>query len=99
MLILLKTACFGIWLLMMILLILADQAKSSQAMLFSLHLADPSRAEMQIYDSLRHLSSDRQLNLQISASNPFCSEIYFIAACIYRKNPSIIIQALSLSGD
>lgn len=96
MIIMLKITCFGLWLLIMILLILADQIKSRQPVLFSLHLEDPARAEMQIYDSLRHLSSDLQLNLEISEYNPFCSELFFIAACICRKNPSISIQALSL---
>ena len=99
MLFLLKTACFGLWLVIMIMLIWADQAKSRQAVHFSLHLEDPARAEMQIYDSLHQLSSDIQLNLEISAYNPFCAELYLIAACICRKNPSILVKALELGSQ
>lgn len=99
MVILLKTTCFGLWLLMMILLILADQAKSKQPGLFSLPLEDPARAERQIYDSLLHISSDIQLNLEISEYNPSCAELYFIAACIRRKYPSILIKASGLEDS
>lgn len=92
MLILLKSTCFGLWFLMMLLLILADQAKSRQSDLFSLHLEDPTQAERQINDSLRYLSPAVQLNLEISEYHPACSELYFIAACMNRKNPSILIS-------
>ena len=93
MLILLKTTCFGLWFSMMLLLILAYQAKSRYADLFSLHLEDPAQAERQIYDSLRHLSPGVQLNLEISEYQPACAELYFIASCISRKNPAISVQA------
>jgi len=98
MLILLKTICFGLWFFMMIQLILAYQVKSRQSDLFSLHLEDPTQAEMQIYHSLRHLRPEVQLNLEISEYHPACSELYFIASCISRKNPSISINPSWLQG-
>ncbi len=100
MLIMLKTTCFGLWLIMMIMLMWADQAKLRQAaVLLNLLLDDPNRAEKQIYDSLQKLSPDTQLNLQIYNSNPYYPELYFIAACKCRKNPSILIRKLGLEGS
>ncbi len=99
MLILLKTICFGLWFSMMILLILADQGKTRQSELFFLQLEDPTQAERQIYNSLHHLSPELQLNLEISEYHPACAELYFIAACMSRKNPSILVKVSGLGGN
>lgn len=90
---LLKTACFGLWFTMMLTLCLAKKFKPGDSCkLVFLHLDDPEKAEQQIYSMLKLLMAGEKLQLEISGHNPAWSEIYFIASRISQKYPAICIH-------
>lgn len=92
MLILLKLTCFGLWLAIMLELSLAAWFKPQQPIPLSLYLADPERAEREIRLALACIMPQARLRLEISYQNPYWLEILSIAACMCRKNPSLLIQ-------
>jgi hypothetical protein len=92
MLILLKLACFGLWLAMMIRLILMQPEDQSRTLL-TLRLADPQMAEYEIKSVLSRMMPAEQLCLTISCRQPDWAELFSIASCLQRANPSIVISA------
>ena len=93
MLMLLKLACFAIWLAIMMRLILAGQSENVERYLVTLRLGDPERAEYEIKSALHYVMPRAQLYLQISCLNPSWPELLLIASCLQRSNPSIMISA------
>lgn len=96
--ILLKTACFSLWLAMMLVLGLA-KLKHEPSSTVSLYLDDPGEAELQIFKAMGRLSAGERLSLEISAHNPNRSELYFIASRITRKYPSIFVKVLGATEN
>lgn len=92
--ILLKTACFGLWFTMILALTWAKRLKPDSFSLVSLYLDNPEKAEQQIYSTLGQLIAGERLSLEISEHNPARSELCFIASRISQKYPSVMVQVL-----
>ena len=91
MLIVLKLTCFGLWMAMMLGLCLADRLAPRESISVSLKLVDPRRAERDIQLVLVRILPQARLCLEISCQNPYGPELLYIANCMQRKNPSIMI--------
>lgn len=98
MLILLKLACFSLWLAMMMRLILAVKPVNPDGYNVTLHLADPEQAEYEVRLALHHMMPRARLCLEISAQNPCWPELLFIASCLQRTNPSVIILTKAVNA-
>ncbi|CFX12282.1 Uncharacterized [Syntrophomonas zehnderi OL-4] len=90
--ILLKAFCFGLWLAMILALIRADWYEQAPFNQVYLYLNNPETAEGQVYKTLGHLLPDERLSLEISAYNPYYSELLFIASRIGRRYPAVMVQ-------
>ncbi|MBP1762069.1 MAG: hypothetical protein H6Q64_1611 [Firmicutes bacterium] len=99
MLMLLKLACFALWLAMMMRLILAGQSENGERYPVMLRLIDPEQAEYEVKSALHYLMPQAQLYLEISCQNPCWPELLFIACCLQRTNPSIIISTESTENS
>ncbi len=99
MLMLLKLACFVLWLAIMMKLILAGQSENVERYLVTLHLADPEQAEYEVKSALHYMMPRAQLYLEISCLNPCWPELLLIASCLQRTNPSIIISSESVKNS
>lgn len=99
MLMLLKLACFALWLAMMMSLILTGQSENGERYPVMLRLVDPEQAEYEVKSALHYLMPREQLYLEISCRNPYWPELLFIAFCLQRTNPSIIINTESAENS
>jgi len=99
MLMLLKLACFAIWLAIMMRLILAEQSDNVERYPVTLRLVDPEQAEYEVKSTLNYLIPRAQLYLEISCLNPSWPELLLIASCLQRSNPSIIISTESAENS
>lgn len=97
MLILLKLAGFGLWLAMMIRLIQMPPEVHGRFLL-TLPLVDPQKAEYEAKSALRRLLPAEQLCLAISSRQPDWVELFAIASCLQRANPSIVINTEAENG-
>jgi hypothetical protein len=95
MLILLKLTCFTLWLAIMLKMILTEQSEIEGRYPVTLQLVDPEQAEHEIKSALNKLTPRMQLSLEIYCLSPYWPELLFIASCLQRNNPSIIIIAKS----
>jgi hypothetical protein len=92
MLMLLKLVCFTIWLVMMMRLILTGSSQNGERNPVTLRLIDPEQAEYEVKAASHYLTNRSQLYLEISCRNPCWPELLFIAYCLQRTNPSIVIS-------
>lgn len=99
MLMLLKLACFALWLAIMIRLILAGHSENVERYFITLHLVDPELAEYEVKSALYYLMPRAQLYLEISCLNPGWPELLLIASCLQRNNPSILISTESAENQ
>lgn len=90
--ILLKAFCFGLWLAMILALIWAKRYEQTPFYQVYLYLDNPEIAEGQIYKTLGQLLQGERLSLEISAYNPYCTELLFIASRIGRRYPAVMVQ-------
>ena len=98
MLIVIKLTCFGLWMAMMLRLCLADRLAPRETISVSLKLIDPGRAERDIQLILARILPQARLCLEISCQNPYGPELLYIANCMQRKNPSIMIHTEALES-